>query len=75
MKLDPCQVLWLCDHAPLKKQVEDYVYSLGDWFRDNGETFGDTLEWVMKERGDDIADFRAAIDDQLIGIAQGCVYN
>ncbi|KAK6812094.1 hypothetical protein RU639_012254 [Aspergillus parasiticus] len=68
MKLDPGQVLWLREHAPLKEQVEDYVHSLGDWFRENGETFGDTLEWVMKERGDDIEEFRAAISDREVGI-------
>ena len=71
MKLDPCQILWLCDHAPLKQQVEDYVYSIGgDAFRDNGETFFDTLIGVMKERGDEIADLKAAIDDQVLGIAR-----
>ncbi|KAE8381084.1 Brix domain-containing protein [Aspergillus bertholletiae] len=68
MKLDPGQVLWLREHAPLKEQVEGYVHSLGDWFRDNGETFGDTLEWVMKERGDNIEDLRAAICDWEVGV-------
>ncbi|RAL12056.1 Brix-domain-containing protein [Aspergillus homomorphus CBS 101889] len=68
MKLDPGQVLWLRDHALLKEQVEAYVRDMGDWFRDNGETFGDTLEWVMRERGDDIEEFRAAIADREIGV-------
>ncbi|KAF5866161.1 hypothetical protein ETB97_000695 [Aspergillus alliaceus] len=68
MKLDPGQVLWLREHAPLKEQVESYVQSLGEWFRDNGETFGDTFEWVMNERGDDIEEFRAAISDREVGI-------
>ncbi|RHZ65677.1 uncharacterized protein CDV56_108432 [Aspergillus thermomutatus] len=68
MKLDPGQVLWLREHAPLKEQVEAFIRSLGDWFRDNGETFGDTLEWVMNERGDDIEEFRAAIADRELGI-------
>ncbi|PYI03810.1 F-box domain protein [Aspergillus sclerotiicarbonarius CBS 121057] len=68
LKLDPGQVLWLREHAPLKEQVEVYIRSLGDWFRDNGETFGDTLEWVIKERGDDIDEFRAAISDREIGV-------
>lgn len=61
MKLDPGQVLWLREHAPLKEQVEEYVWSLGEWFRDNGETFGDTLDFVMKERGEDVEELRAAI--------------
>ncbi|KAL2812112.1 Brix domain-containing protein [Aspergillus granulosus] len=70
MKLDPGQVLWLREHCPLKEQVETFVLSLGDWFRDNGETFGDTLEWVMNERGDDIGEFRAAISERELGIAE-----
>lgn len=72
MKLDPGQVLWLREHAPLKEQVEAYVHSLGDWFRDNGETFGDTYEWVMRERGTDIEELRIGVADQLLGIA--CKY-
>ncbi|KAL2795356.1 Brix domain-containing protein [Aspergillus keveii] len=70
MKLDPGQVLWLREHCLLKEHVETFVLSLGDWFRDNGETFGDTLEWVMNERGDDIGEFRAAISERELGIAE-----
>ncbi|KAL2821777.1 Brix domain-containing protein [Aspergillus cavernicola] len=62
-------VLWLREHCPLKEQVETYVLSLGDWFRDNGETFGDTLEWVMKERGEDVEEFRAAVSECELGVA------
>ena len=69
LKLDPGQVLWLRDHAPLKEQVEAYIGSKGEWFRNNGETFGDTLAWVMHERGEDIEEVRAAIDDRELGIA------
>lgn len=68
MKLDPGQVLWLREHAPLKEQVEAYVASLGEWFRDNGETFGDTLSWVMDERGENIAELRACIEDREMGV-------
>ncbi|KAH8698336.1 F-box domain protein [Talaromyces proteolyticus] len=68
LKLDPGQVLWLRDHAPLKEHVEAYVQSLGDWFRNNGETFVDTLLWVMKERGEDPEEFKMAIEDRDIGI-------
>ncbi|KAL4972567.1 hypothetical protein BDW66DRAFT_143900 [Aspergillus desertorum] len=72
MKLDPGQVLWLREHCPLKEQVETFVLALGDWFRDNGETFGDTLEWVMNERGEDIEEFRVAIAKRELGIA--CIF-
>jgi F-box-like len=69
LKLDPAQVLWLRDHAPLKEHVESYVHSLGDWFRNNGETFVDTLLWVMKERGEDPEELKIAIEDCEMGIA------
>ncbi|RDW70736.1 F-box protein [Aspergillus mulundensis] len=69
MKLDPGQVIWLREHCPLKEQVEAFVLSLGDWFRDNGETFGETLEWVIKERGEDMEEFRTAITERELGIA------
>lgn len=68
MKLDPGQVLWLREHAPLKEQVEAYIDSLGEWFRNNGETFGETLAWVMHERGEDLEYIRAAIYDREMGI-------
>ncbi|KAL4802777.1 Brix domain-containing protein [Aspergillus unguis] len=69
MKLDPGQVLWLREHCPLKEQVEAFVLSLGDWFRENGETFGETLEWVMQERGEDVEEFRIAVLERDLGIA------
>ncbi|PGH18841.1 hypothetical protein AJ79_00254 [Helicocarpus griseus UAMH5409] len=70
MKLDPSQVLLLREHAPFKEQVESYVHSLGDWFENNGETFGQTLEWVMSERGGDYMDLHFAIVDGEAGIAK-----
>ena len=70
MKLDPGQVLWLREYAPMKEQVEVFVQSLGEWFRDNGETFGDTLDWVMAERGEDVGEFRAAIADREVGVVR-----
>ncbi|KAJ5143895.1 uncharacterized protein N7515_002682 [Penicillium bovifimosum] len=68
LKLDPGQILWLRDHALLKEQVEEYVWSLGEWFRDNGETFGDTMEYVMNERGLEIREVRSAIVNRGMGI-------
>ncbi|KAL4797400.1 hypothetical protein BDV19DRAFT_358673 [Aspergillus venezuelensis] len=69
MKLDPGQVLWLREHCPLKEQVEAFTLSLGDWFRNNGETFGDTLDLVIKERGEEMEEFRAAIAERELGVA------
>ncbi|EED21652.1 F-box domain protein [Talaromyces stipitatus ATCC 10500] len=68
LKLDPGEVLWLRDHAPLKEDVESYVHSLGDWFRNNGETFVDTLLWVMNERGEDVEGLKIAVEDCEMGI-------
>ncbi|KAJ6179707.1 hypothetical protein N7519_010168 [Penicillium mononematosum] len=71
LKLDPGQILWLRDHALLKEQVEEYVWSLGEWFRNNGETFGDTLEYVMNERGLEVGELRSAVADRDMGIVLG----
>ncbi|CAI7651532.1 unnamed protein product [Penicillium glandicola] len=68
LKLDPGQILWLRDHALLKEQVEEYVWSLGEWFRNNGETFGDTLEYVMNERGVEVGELRSGVADRDMGI-------
>ncbi|KAG5288101.1 F-box domain-containing protein [Histoplasma ohiense] len=70
MKLDPSQVIWLRENAPLKEQVESYVRSMGDWFDNNGETFGQTLEWVMGERGRDYMELHFSIVDGEAGIAK-----
>ena len=68
LKLDPAQVLWLKENAPLKRMVETYVRSLGEWFENNGETFGQTLEWVLNERGEDITELKEAIVERKLGI-------
>ncbi|WEW56370.1 hypothetical protein PRK78_001813 [Emydomyces testavorans] len=70
LKLDPSQILWLRENALLKEQVERYIRSMGDWFENNGETFAQTLEWVISERGEDVTSFREAIGDQELGIAK-----
>lgn len=55
LKLDPKAVLWLYDH-PQKRQVEGYLDSLGDWFRNNGATFSETLACVLERRESDLAE-------------------
>jgi hypothetical protein len=69
LKLDPGQIMWLKENAPLKGQVEMYVKGLGDWFENNGETWGQTLEWVLDERGENVSEFLAAVADGEVGIA------
>ncbi|KAI9795947.1 MAG: hypothetical protein M1833_006595 [Piccolia ochrophora] len=70
LKLDPGQIMWLRDHAPLKGQVETYIRGLGEWFENNGETFGQTLDWVMNERGEDAGELRDSIDYGVMGIVE-----
>lgn len=69
LKLDPEQILWLKENAPLKGMVENYVRGLGDWFDNNGETWGQTLEWVLRERGEDVQDVMAGLTEGEYGIA------
>ena len=103
LKLDPAQILWLKEEAPLKRQIELYVRSLGEsgdyaenhtdsgfggigtghgsrgvchaggtwdsWFENNGETWVQTLEWVLNERGEDGVAFWEGLEEGKTGIA------
>lgn len=69
LKLDPEQILWLKENCPLKGMVEGYVSSLGPWFENNGETWVQTLEWVLDERGEDVGVFMGGIEDGELGVA------
>jgi hypothetical protein len=69
LKLDPEQILWLKENAPLKGMVETFVKGLGEWFENNGETWGQTMDWVLRERGEDGEEILAAIADGELGIA------
>ena len=68
LKLDPAQILWLRDRAPGKPLVEGYVRGLGEWFENNGETFGQTLEWVLAQRGEELGELKDALDRKACGI-------
>jgi hypothetical protein len=70
MKLDPAQILYLKDNCPLKTQVESFVKSLGEWFGNNGETFGEAVKFVARQRGCDLEDLRMLVEEGLAGIAQ-----
>lgn len=69
MKLDPEQILWLKDNAPLKGQVEMFVRGIGDWFENNGETWSQTFQWVLNERGEDVEEVLNGIAECEFGIA------
>ena len=76
LKLDPRQVLMLKQgissvlggDGNRKSLVGSFVASLGEWFDNNGSTFGATLEWVIRERGLDWHELRSAIDDGIGGV-------
>ncbi|KAK7538982.1 hypothetical protein IWX49DRAFT_503419 [Phyllosticta citricarpa] len=70
-KLEPDQILYLKTHAPLKRQVETCVRSLGDWFENNGQTWTQTFELVLLERGEVVGDIMEAIADGEMGVAVG----
>lgn len=75
LKLDPEQILWLKENAPMKRMVEGYVRTLGEnydgsnWFNNNGETWVQTLEFVLNERGEDVGEFMGAIAEGELGVA------
>lgn len=69
LKLTPQQILWLKDNAPSKFQVESYVKQLGEWFENNGETFEQTLDVVLAQRGVDVGEFRDAVSGGQAGVA------
>ncbi|KAF1985965.1 hypothetical protein K402DRAFT_378227 [Aulographum hederae CBS 113979] len=69
LKLDPAQILWLKENAQGKVMVQDFVRGLGEWFNNNGETWGQTLEWVLNERGEDVGELLADLAEGVVGIA------
>lgn len=68
LKMDPEQILWLKENAPLKGMVEGYTRSLGDWFENNGETWVQTLDFVLNERGEDVGEFMGALRMEELGV-------
>ncbi|KAL9050497.1 MAG: hypothetical protein Q9162_006604 [Coniocarpon cinnabarinum] len=73
LKLNPQQVLWLKDNAPSKGEVESFVKQFGEWFDNNGETFEQTLDVVLAQRGVDVGGFRDGVQSGEQGITVGNV--
>lgn len=87
LKLDPAQILWLRDNAPLKSQVEMFVWNLdaascewegrdgwsggyaGGWFDNNGETFAQTLAFVVQQRGGEMEELKEGVETGELGVA------
>ena len=68
MKLDPGQILLLKEQFSLKSQVEAYVAALGEYFVNNGETFSETVGFVIRQRGGDMAELKTAVEEGEAGI-------
>ncbi|MCJ1363935.1 hypothetical protein MMC16_003044 [Acarospora aff. strigata] len=68
LKLDPGQIVWLRENAPFKGMVEAFVKGLGEWFENNGETFGQTFDWVVAERGGNVEELRQSIRERSVGV-------
>ena len=84
LKLSPSQLLYLYStvvdatagafHAgqSSKGLVEAFVAGLeggGGWFENNGETLGETVGFVIGERGGDVGEVREALDEGCMGVA------
>jgi hypothetical protein len=65
LKLDPGAMLWMYDHCQ-KWQVEDYLDSLGEWFYNNGDTFSETLDCVIKGREIGLIDAEGSLQYGII---------
>jgi hypothetical protein len=68
MKLDPGQILLLKEQFPMKSQVEAYTSALGEWWSNNGETFSETLGFVIRQRGGDMQELKSAVEELEGGI-------
>lgn len=51
-----------------KATVEHFVAALGDWFENNGETFVETICFVVGERGGDGRELGELVEGGLEGI-------
>ena len=78
LKLDPGQILFLREHLGMggwdigssgrKDMVKGFVYGLGEWFENNGETFGQTLELVVTQRGENVEEFKEDVLERERGV-------
>jgi len=79
LKLDPFQILHLYENISSKASVEayvdsvtqchDHVYVNPDWFRDNGESLGESIHNILAERGVDVREVQFDLDEGLVGVA------
>ena len=72
MKLDPGEAIWLHENATLDWQIQTCLQFLGkgEWFENNGETLGQTLEKILSDRGEDVHEIRERIAKGDLGIVK-----
>lgn len=72
MKLDPSEVMWVHENVRLDWHLQTHLQALGkgEWFENNGETFGQTIETVLSDRGEDIHDVHGRVAQQALGIVK-----
>jgi len=83
LKLNPSQILHLYEHTSSKASVEAYVESVTrchegvyvnpDWFKDNGESMGESIHNILAERGVDVREMQCDLDEGLVGVALAAV--
>lgn len=83
LKLDPGQIVSLFEHVTgngrggwVNESAKDAVHSFvarvgGEWFENNGETFGETVAFVVGERGGEMEELRESVEDGVEGIVRG----
>ncbi|KAG8526202.1 uncharacterized protein KY384_000195 [Bacidia gigantensis] len=85
LKLNPSQLLYLYHSimeatqggfnagSSAKGLVEAFVAGLdqaGLWFENNGETLGETISFVIRERGGEAQEIRSAVEERSLGVVQ-----
>lgn len=55
-----------------KDTVQAFVNGVGgEWFENNGETFGETVAFVVGERGGEMEEVRASVEEGVEGVVRG----
>ena len=58
-----------------KDKVKGFVEAVGgEWFENNGETFGETVAFVMGQRGEEMQELRQAVEEGEMGVVRGAYW-
>ncbi|KAI9891001.1 MAG: hypothetical protein M1814_003352 [Vezdaea aestivalis] len=76
LKLDPQRVLWLAGEGWMgRSECREWIEEeLGEWFENNGETIGETLEFVLDQRGMEwveVCELKEAVEAGELGCVHG----